>query len=338
MLRSSDTRAGPTSRLPESREMHSAYGARLLSIGEIFDRAIHLTVANVLPLVAIVGLVAVPIRAIADWVDRDALNRSFRVYGQIVADPRLLASFFTLNRDPHPHPFNWWSVLWSLASLFPLSLAVAAASIASQKFLNGERTVLGSAYLTAIRRLAPVIGATILALATYLAALVAVAIVVFVFWFVLLFIVAAVGGPTNIVPVVGITAMVFFLFVTAIVWIIPLAYCTTTGAALYVIRPFQALREAWTMTMVRGLRARSLAFGAALVALVIVQELIRLALCGFLSDVTHSPWLSFVASDVITLLALIFGMALAVVFYLDARNRTSLIQDPLATHENSATQ
>jgi hypothetical protein len=68
--------------------MHSGYGTRLLSIGEIFDRAVHLTIANLLPLAAIVGLVAVPVRAIADWIGRDGLSRSFGAAGKIVADPR----------------------------------------------------------------------------------------------------------------------------------------------------------------------------------------------------------------------------------------------------------
>jgi hypothetical protein len=171
--------------------------------------------------------------------------------------------------------------------------------------------------------------------ATYLAAIFAVAITVFVFWFVWLLILAARGGATDSMPVAGIIAMVFFLVAAAIVWLIPLANCTTTGAALYARRPFQALREAWAMTMVRGMRGRSLAFGAALLALALVQLIIRMALCGFLLDVTHVPWLSFVASDAITLLVSIIGMALAVVFYLDSRNRTTLIQDPLAEQENS---
>ncbi|HEY7982196.1 MAG TPA: hypothetical protein VID19_12005 [Candidatus Eremiobacteraceae bacterium] len=315
--------------------MHSAYGTRQLSIGEIFDRAIHITIANLLPLAAIVGLVDVPIRAIADWLDRAALSRSYGAYGKIVADPRLLASFLTLTRDPHAHPFNWWTLLWTLVALFPLSLAVAAASIASQEFLRGDTPKLGAVYRSAIGRLGPVIGATMLALATYLVAILAVVIALFIFWFVWLFIVAVAGGPANTVPVAGITAMMFFFFAAAMVWIIPLTYCTTTGAALNAIRPFLAWREAWAMTMVRGLRARSLAFGAALLALVLVQEFIRLAVCGFLLDVTHVPLISFVISDAISLLALLIGMALAVVFYLDARNRVDLIQDPLAAQENS---
>jgi hypothetical protein len=316
----------------------SPYETRLLSIGEIFDRAVHLTVAQLLPLAAIIGLVAVPIRAIGDWLDRDSLNRSFGAYGKIVADPRLLASFFTLTRDPHAHPFNWSSPLWSVVALIPLSLAIAAASIASQESMNGGRPTLGAAYRTALRRLAPVIGAVILALAAYLAGIVAVVIVAFVLWFVWLLILAVGGAATENAPVAGITATLLFLAAATVVWIIPLANCTTTGAALYAVRPFRALREAWTMTMSRGVRGRSLAFGAALVALTLAQVFIRIAVCGFLSDVTHTPWISFVASDAITLLSLILGVALAVVFYLDARNRIGLIQDPLAKRENSQSQ
>jgi hypothetical protein len=126
--------------------------------------------------------------------------------------------------------------------------------------------------------------------------------------------------------------------VAAIALLTPFSNCIFAGAALYPIRPFRALREAWSMTMSRGLRGRSLAFGAAFLALILVQEFFRLIVCGFLSDVTHLPWLSFVASDALTLLALIFGMALAVVYYLDARNRVAILQDPLANQENSRSQ
>jgi hypothetical protein len=318
--------------------MHSVFGTRLLSIGEIFDRAINLTVANLLPLVAIIALVDVPIRAIADWLDRGDLSRTFGAAGIIMKDPRQIANFFTLSRDPNAHAFNWFSLLWIVVSVIPLSFGTAAASIASQEFLMGGRPGFRTAYRSAIRRLGPVVGATILALATYLFAIVAAIIAVYVSLFVWLMILKAAHGVTNSLSLVGVTAMLFVVFAAAIMWIIPLANCTTTGAALYAIRPIRAFREAWAMTMVRGRRWRSLAFGAALIALALVQEFIWLAVCGFLSDVTHSTWLAFVASDAITLLGLIIGMALAVVFYLDARNRTALIQDPLAKRENSQSQ
>jgi hypothetical protein len=308
--------------------MHSAYGTRLLSIGEIFDRAVHLTIAKLVPLAAIVGVVNVPTRAIADWIDRDGLARYFVVDGKIVADPRLLADYFALMRDPNAHLFNWPDQIWFMVSLFPMALSFAAASIASREFLNGDKTTLGAAYRIAFRRLAPVIGANILSFALYLAAF-AVAIAVLLILFLVL---KAAGGATDS-AVVGISTM--SLVGLMILWIAPLSNCTTTGAALYAIRPVRALREAWAMTMTRGLRWRSLALGAALLAVTAVQEIMRTVLCGFLSDVTHAPWLSFVASDAITLLALIIVMALAVVFYLDARNRAGLIQDPLAGQENS---
>jgi hypothetical protein len=317
--------------------MYSAYGARLLSVGEIFDRAVHVTIANLLPLAAIVGLVEVPARAILDWVNRDSFNHSFGALGRIVADPKLLPEYAALTRDPHP--YNPWIVpLWLLARLLPVSVATAAAAIASGKFLTGERLLLGPAYRFALRRLAPVIGATILATAMYAAAFAAVfliAVVVLLAWFLIL----SIGGRPSVDSNVSVVTMLTISSLAVLVaWMIPLASCTTTGAALYAVRPFQALREAWTMTMSRGLRGRSLALGAAFVAFTVVQDFISLVWCGVLSDITHSPWLSFVASDAISLLALIFGTVLAVVFYLDARNRIGFIQDPFAEQENSRSQ
>jgi hypothetical protein len=317
--------------------MHSAHGTRLLSIGEIFDRAVHVTIANLLPLAAIVGLVDVPARAILDWINRDSYNRAFGALGKIVADPRMLPEYAALTRGPHP--YNPWIVpIWILATLLPLSLATAAASIASEKFLTGGRPMLGKAYQLTFRRLAPVIGATILTSAMYLAAFVGVIISALVPWFVWFLILAA-GGRT----IDSSSVSVLFIFIVALLaavvaWIIPLTNCTYTGAALYAIGPFRALREAWTMTMSRGLRGRGLALGTAFVAFTVVQEFLRLVWCGVLSDVTHSSWLSFVASDAIELIALVFGTVLAVVFYLDARNRAGILQDPLAEQENSRSQ
>jgi hypothetical protein len=138
--------------------MHAPYGTRLLSIGEIFDRAVHIAIANLLPLAAIVGLAVVPVRAIGDWLDREQLNLTFGAYGKIVANPKLFTNFLSLAHDPHAHPFNWSPVFWSVASVFPLSLAAAAASIASQKFLNGEIPTFGAAYRSAMGRLAQVMG------------------------------------------------------------------------------------------------------------------------------------------------------------------------------------
>jgi hypothetical protein len=338
MWRSSDTRAGPTFRFTESLEMHSAYGTRLLSIGEIFDRAVHVTIANLLLFVAIIGVVEVPARAVIDWTSRAGLSRSFGVEGKMVADPRLLINYFTLMNDPHATAVNWSGLLWYLASLLPLSLAVAAASIASLQFLSGEMPKMRVAYRSAIRRLAPVIGASILSWVTYLIGTAAVAIVVVISLVVWFLIFQRGGGALAGASLDGFAAGSILTGLAIIAWLTPLANCTFAGAALYVTRPFRAFREAWTMTMSRGLRGRSLAFGAAFLALILVQELFRLIVCGFLSDVTHVPWVSFVASDAITLLALIFGMALAVVFYLDARNRVAVLQDPLANQENSRSQ
>jgi hypothetical protein len=134
--------------------MHSAYGTRLLSIGEIFDRAVHLTIANVLPLAALVGVVALPVQAFADWLDRDELSLYFGAVGKIVSDPRMFANYLTLIQGPHSHN-PWTIVLLSLATLLPASLAVAAASIASEKFLNGEKIHFEEAYRSAIRRWRP---------------------------------------------------------------------------------------------------------------------------------------------------------------------------------------
>ena len=92
------------------------------------------------------------------------------------------------------------------------------------------------------------------------------------------------------------------------------------------------------MTMSRGRRARSLAFGSAFLALTFALEFIGIVVCGVLTDITHTPWLSIVASETVALLEWIFIMALAVVFYLDARNRIGLIQDTLVNRENSQSQ
>jgi hypothetical protein len=163
-------------------------------------------------------------------------------------------------------------------------------------------------------------------------------IVVVVIWFVWLLIFKAGGGAVTSAQVVVLFALIVPPFAVVAAWMIPLVNCTTTAAALYAVRPFRSLREAWTMTMSRGLRGRSFAFGAAIIAFTVVEEFISLAVCGALSDVTHSRWLSFVVLDVTTLLALIFTTALAVVFYLDARNRVGLIQEALAERENSRAQ
>jgi hypothetical protein len=316
--------------------MHSAYGSRLLSIGEIFDRAVHVTFANLLPLAAIVGTVAVPIRAISDWISRNALTYSFISDGRIVADPRLLPNYFTLMKDPQVHGFDWPAFLWSIGTLLPLSLAAATASIAMRGILLGETPKLDEAYRTAVRRLAPIFGATVLSWSMYVAAIAAIVIIAIAVLLLLSLIIAR-GGPVG--PTADPVVVIFFVAIcAAVAWLAPWANCTTTGAALYPIRPVQALREARMMTMSRGHRTRSLAFGAALLAFVIAQEFIRLTVCGFLSDVSHSSMLSFVASDAITLLALLIDVALAVVFYLDARNRVGLIQDPLANQENSRSQ
>jgi|GEM_PF-4884879 len=314
--------------------MHSGYGTRLLSIGEIFDRAVHLTIANLLPLAVIVGLVALPAHAIADWVERDELSRYFVTVGKIVADPRMFANFGVLIQGPHLlNP--WIAVLWNLVTLFPVSLATAAASIATQELLKGEKPSFGRAYLSAIRRVAPVTGACMLIIAILAADLVAALIVMLLLWLVTL-VVGAAGGPAlSRSNVSDFLTLSIPLFAVIVIWTSPLMNCTSVGAALYARKPLQAIREAWTMTMSRGLRGRSLALGTAFVAFTVVQEFVRSAVCGVLSILTHSTWFSFIARDSISFLALIFWTVLAVVFYLDARNRTGLIQDPLAERENA---
>ena len=317
--------------------MHSAYGSRLLSIGEIFDRAVHVTVANLLPLVMIVGLVSVPTRAIADWLSKDAINHTFGAEGKVVADPRLLPYFFTLARDPQSHGFNWPALIWFLVALLPLSLSIGAASIAARGILAGEASKLGTAYTAAFRRLAPIFGASILAWAVYFAAIIAIVIIGVVFLAVWGLTIAR-GGSIGASSAMAVVVVAFAAIGAAIVWLAPLANCTSVGAALYPLRPFRALREARMMTMSRGHRARSFAFGVALLAFVVAQQLITWTVCGFLSNVSHSAWLSFVASDTMALLALTFEVSLGVVFYLDARNRIAELQDPLSEQQNSRNQ
>lgn len=318
--------------------MHSAYGTRLLSIGEILDRAVNLTIANLLPLAAIVGLVHVPVRAVTDWLDRDQWVRYFGALGKIVEDPRLLPYFFALIRDPHPTSFNWPFMLWIIAAQFPLSLAFAAASIASLEFLDGGRPRVGTTYRTAVNRFAPLVGTSILVWALYIAGVIAVVIAGLLLWFAWFLIFKAGGGAIASAPVAVLTAGLFVTTGAATGLITPLANCTFAGTALYVVRPFRTLREAWTMTMSRGLRGRSLAFGAAIIAIWTVQEIISTAVSGVLSNITHSPWLSLIVRDAIWLVESTFFTVLAVVFYLDARNRIALVQDPLADRENSQAQ
>lgn len=315
--------------------MHSAYGTRLLSIGEIFDRAVHLTIANLLPLTAIVGLVFVPARAVTDWLSRDGYSRYFGVLGKIAADPRLLASYFSLMHDPNAKSVNWPSLIWFVFALIPMTLALAAASIASQAILKGESLKLGTAYRIAARRLAQVIGASFLTWAASAALIIAAVVAVSILWIIWVVILSIGGGSVGSSSVAGLTAALVLSLIAAVALLAPLADCTFAGAALNVVRPFQALREAWIMTMSRGLLGRSLALGAAILALTVAQLSVSSAVCGVLADVTHSTWLSFVAQDSISLLATIFGAALAVSFYLDARNRSGLIQDPLAERENA---
>jgi hypothetical protein len=308
-------------------------GARLLSIGEIFDRAINVVLRNIAQLSLAYGLVWLPIRLFIDWLDRSDERRFYEAIGKVIANPRLFSQFNQLTHGPaQARDLSFWGLL--TLDLITGALAASLLAIVVARLLRGENADVFRALPQAINRWlrivllqsATLLAVTIIALILVLALLVPAAV-----W-------AAASGlkvlPTGVTFAVFIALLIEFtvLFLALEAW----GYCAFGAIAIDGIGVGRAMQGAWLMTFRKSARLRSLAFGFCIFSSYVLGTLFALAFGGLADLLTHQIAVGVAVRDVLILVEIVFFNAAGIVFYLDAKARYAAIQDAAQNRENSA--
>jgi hypothetical protein len=300
-------------------------GARLLSIGEIFDRAVNVVLKNFLPLSLAYGITLLPFRIFDDWVQRSTQGRFDSAIGTVIGNPHLLSQFARLSVDPtHKTSLAGWGLIG--VGLIVGGLAGALLATVALRILRGERPEPLQAFSRALSVWFRVV---VLQIATLLVA----ALVVFaalVIWVIPALIWPVVRTPGGVVVTLSITFALLFCSLEA--W----GFCAFGAIVLDGVGVSRAMTSAWKMTMTRAMRLRSLAFGFGIFACDVISLVFTFALVGIAYLVTHQSAVGFALRELSNLAIAVFINVAGIVFYLDAKTRYAAIQDAAQNRENSA--
>jgi hypothetical protein len=308
-------------------------GARLLSIGEIFDRAISVLLRNFLTLTLAYGLIALPFRIFADWMQRTAQGRFNAAIAAVIANPNLLSQFFKLSQDPTRKPgLDDWGVI--LLEFVGLALASGLLAMVAARLLRGEPSDSLQLVPRALSRWFRIL---IVEVATAFVAACCV-IATLIVWFLPATIYSMASGPNAVTDNEAAALLLAMLLSLAVLfcWLEAWAYCAFGAVAVDGVDVGQAMRTAWRLTSRKSLRLRSLAFGISAFSCYAVGVLTSLALFEFFAYSTHQAVIETAVRELVVLVFAVFVNISGIVFYLDAKARYAAIQDAAQNRENSA--
>jgi hypothetical protein len=306
-------------------------GARLFSIGEIFDRAFTLMLRNFLQLTVRFGILALPFDLLIDWLQRVDQAKFNAAVVAVVSAPRLLPNFFRLASNPGPP--NFLESLWiDFAQILWMCLTAGVLATTTLGIVHGARPSASRALVEGLRRWPRTFGILLLELTV-----VGTAIVVGVgVWAVPARIWVEVRGPiatTNVAMIlagIALTDIVLLCFLQG--------WCSFAFGAVALDDSTigQALRTSWKLATARGALLRSLAFGLAVLACSFFGTLFGYLLLGGVTSWTNQLGLGVFASELVGVQVEAYLFVACFIFYLDAKARYAAIQDAAQNRENSA--
>jgi len=308
-------------------------GARLLSIGEIFDRAISVLLRNFLTLTIAYGVIALPVRLSVDWVQRSTQGRFNSAIAAVIANPTLLSQFVKLSTDPTQKPGLGESALLALGFV-GLALASCLLAVVAARLLSGDTA---DALQLLPRALSRWFRLLLLELATaFVAACCLIA--TLIVWFLPATIWTIARGPNALTTNEAGALFVAMLLSLAVLfcWLEAWAFCAFGAIAVDGVGVGSAMRTAWILTSRKSLRLRSLAFGVSALSCYVIGTITSLAVFGFVGYLTHQAVLETTVRELILLELAVFINVAGIVFYLDAKARYAAIQDAARSRENSA--
>lgn len=313
--------------------MDVPFGSRLLSIGEIFDRALTVVIKNFIPLALAYGIIALPFRFFVDWIQLPDHMRFSSAIAAVIANPSLTSRFGTMIADPSGRPdlTFWW---YFFAEFLATSLATALLAVMTAGVLRGDRPTLSRALGQSFPRWPRILGVALIELSAVAVLLVTVLVV----WIVPAVILFPPSGPHAITPnqalglVLGALATFVLLAFPLQAW----GFCAFGAVALGDAGILRSLRDAWRMVYKRRSIARSFAFGAAFIAGYVFCASPIVLFASLFDALARQYAIGAVIRESITLALVVFVEVAGIIYYLDAKKRYEIFQDAARTRENSA--
>lgn len=305
-------------------------GARLLSIGEIFDRAISVSLKNFWTLTLTCGAVLLPYMLLFSWVERAFAGKIYGAVESVIAHPDRSPNFNPGAPSYRLDANGWWLIALGLV-IFPLAGAAIAACTADT--VNGDRPSFSCSFRRAFRSWPRSVWVSFLSMIGVASGIFVVGAIYFVT--VVVWIVAtnqstfSDSAAMAFVVVIGIMTSLFTIGA------VPWTTYAFGAATLDGVGAFRALLNAWRACFRRPTIVRSLLFGFGMWAIIIIGLLFIyiIALIGIAVYQNYAA--SAVRLIVLTELA-VFANVAGALFYLDAKTRYTAIQDAAQKRENSA--
>ncbi|MBV9102324.1 MAG: hypothetical protein JO060_01975 [Candidatus Eremiobacteraeota bacterium] len=291
---------------------------RPLSIGELLDRAVTLSVRYFPPLALIWVFYIVPLSVLGYLATAESTNIVFVALGQVMrgssADPRVMQQ---LAAGPHlGAAFTWYIVVALLG--YPLANAALLRST-SEAYLDGHAATLKQAYRDGVRQWLSLIGISLIWLAVGLLLYLAFVLIAVLFAVPLTLLIAT-AKPigTTLAIVLGLVA-VFAILIAGTLGILAFQIACITQ----VVEKVGFIR-AFTMGLSRVAgrqRLRSFAYGLSLFAVYVGVWLVSALGQGLVIGLLRSPVVSSILAAVIGVGFSVVAAALEVNYYYDVRIR-----------------
>jgi hypothetical protein len=290
-------------------------GARLLSIGEIFDRAISIVLGNFLSLTLSFGAFLLPYTLLLSWVEHALAGKVSGAISSAISHPDRPTSLNLLDPAYRLDANGVWLIALGII-VFPLAGAMLAVSTAA--IVNGDRPSFSSSSRRAFRRWPQALGVSLLSMGSVAGSVFGVAaayLITLVIW----------DMATNQSTFSDSAAMVYVIVLSIVTVVfaigaIPWAACAFGATVLDDVGVFRALRNAWRACFRRSVAVRSLLFGFGTWAILFVFVLFSYILAA-IGIAIHQNYAAFAVRLVALTEIAVFVNAAGAVFYLDAKAR-----------------
>src|SRR5579872_794327 len=289
-------------------------GARLLSIGEIFDRAISVLFRNVWTLTLTFGAFLLPYVLLFSWVERALAVRVYGAIESVIAHPDRSPAFNPISPSNRLDANGWWLIALGLI-VFPLAGAAIAAFTAGTA--SGDRPSFSTSLRRAFRSWPRSVWVSLLSVVGVASGIFVVAAVYFVAM--VIWVVAA-NQPFSDKAAAAFVVVVAIITSLFAIGAVPWATYAFGAATLDDVGPFGALVGAWRMCFRRSAAVRSLLFGFGMWAIVVVGMLFFYIIAVIGIAIHQNYAASAVRLIGLTELAVFVNVAGAL-FYLDGKAR-----------------
>lgn len=300
-------------------------GTSVLTLGQILDRAVTLIARNILPLLIIVALVAVPM-AVISYLTSPSWSDFGKYVGTLLARPNAhtFADFMAQWRlwvATH-HRDGRLTILYFIVSAIASPLSYGAAIVAISAAHNKLRIAPVAAYRSAIARWPSLIAVGLLFLLMT---------VIYTIIGIFVFAIGALGLAVSLAALharnMSGVAVVGFILIAGPVFLIPYAwgtlayYFSLVGVATGRFGSMAAIGAAFRRTLRRGYRVRSFLCSLVIVSIIIGVGIVNMFAAGVLLRFGAASAIIQTVGTILAMLSSIVVIGFVTVAYIDTSVR-----------------